>query len=92
VNLLRESRTQKEIAKVVIPEICILDFGGILNNTEEAAHYAFAQARSKSVICFAPVTNQIASVDGHIEKGEHNRRIDALKVIVAVVNPLMDDL
>jgi uridine phosphorylase len=59
---------------------------------EAAALYAFAQARNKNVICFAHVTNQMASVDGDFEKGEHNGSIDALKVLFAAVSKLNDDL
>lgn len=50
---------------------------------EAAALYAFAKARSKPVICFAHVTNQMATIDGDFEKGEADGSIDALAVVVA---------
>ncbi|KUO65385.1 MAG: uridine phosphorylase [Alphaproteobacteria bacterium BRH_c36] len=48
---------------------------------EAAALYAFAKARSKPVICFAHVTNQMARSEGDFEKGEANGAVDALAVI-----------
>ena len=36
---------------------------------EAAALYAFAKARSKSVLCFAHVTNQMGRIEGDFEKG-----------------------
>ncbi len=39
---------------------------------EAAALYAFAEAKNKSVICFAYVTNQMATVDNDFEKGDAN--------------------
>lgn len=59
---------------------------------EAAALYAFAQARSQNVICFAHVTNQMASTTGDFEKGEHNGSVDALKVLFAVVDRLKNEL
>lgn len=50
---------------------------------EAAALYAFAQARHRSVICFAHVTNQMAQIEGDFEKGEADGSVDALAVIVA---------
>lgn len=50
---------------------------------EAAALYAFATARSKSVLCFAHVTNQMAVLEGDFEKGEADGSIDALAVIYA---------
>lgn len=50
---------------------------------EAAALYAFAVARSKEVICFAHVTNQMARIEGDFEKGEADGTIDALRVIRA---------
>ena len=37
---------------------------------EAAALYAFANAKNRSVICFAHVTNQMATVENDFEKGE----------------------
>jgi uridine phosphorylase len=50
---------------------------------EAAALYAFAAARGKSALCFAHVTNQMASVEGDFDKGEADGSIDALAVIGA---------
>lgn len=50
---------------------------------EAAALYAFSQARSRAVICFAHVTNQMARIEGDFEKGEADGSVDALAVIVA---------
>ena len=36
---------------------------------EAAALYAFAKARSRSVLCFAHVTNQTGLIEGHFQKG-----------------------
>ncbi len=55
---------------------------------EASALYAFAEARNKDVICFAHVTNQMASISGDFEKGEHNGSIDALKVLFKVIDQL----
>jgi uridine phosphorylase len=48
---------------------------------EAAALYAFAEARDKPVICFAHVTNQMASIEGDFEKGDANGGDDALQLI-----------
>ena len=48
---------------------------------EAAALYAFSQARGKPVICFAHVTNQMASIEGDFEKGDAGGSRDALRVI-----------
>ena len=49
---------------------------------EAAALYAFAEARSKPVLCFAHVTNQMALIEGDFEKGEQDGALDALSLIV----------
>ncbi len=51
---------------------------------EAAALYAFAEARNKSVICFAHVTNQMASIEGDFEKGVENGCRDALQLVATV--------
>ena len=56
---------------------------------ENAALYAFAQAREKAVICFAHVTNQMGQIDGDFEKGEADGTTDALKILVATARRLM---
>lgn len=53
---------------------------------EAAALYAFAEARGKSVICLAHVTNQMAQVEGDFEKGDGEGSAEALDVIVAIAN------
>ena len=57
---------------------------------EAAALYAFAQARQKPVVCFAHVTNQMASVEGDFEKGEANGSRDALQVIASAAKRFLD--
>jgi uridine phosphorylase len=59
------------------------DKGLLAVEMEAAALYAFAEACGKPVLCFAHVTNQMASVEGDFEKGEADGAIDALAVIVA---------
>jgi uridine phosphorylase len=59
------------------------DKGLLAVEMEAAALYAFAQARGKPVLCFAHVTNQMASIEGDFEKGEADGAIDALAVIAA---------
>lgn len=48
---------------------------------EAAALYAFSAVRGKPVLCFAHVTNQMASIEGDFEKGEAEGTVDALAVI-----------
>lgn len=50
---------------------------------ESAALYAFAAARGRPVICFAHVTNQMATVEGDFEKGAANGAHDAIDLIAA---------
>lgn len=49
---------------------------------EAAALYAFAEARQKSVVCFAHVTNQMGNIEGDFEKGEANGSREALELVV----------
>jgi uridine phosphorylase len=51
---------------------------------EAAALYAFAIARSRSVLCFAHVTNQMARSVGDFEKGDANGASEALRLIAAI--------
>ena len=51
---------------------------------EAAALYAFAQARQKTVICIAHVTNQMASIEGDFEKGEADGLHEALRVVEVI--------
>jgi len=48
---------------------------------EAAALYAFAQAKSQAVVCFAHVTNQMGNVEGDFEKGVADGSQDALQII-----------
>jgi uridine phosphorylase len=48
---------------------------------EAAALYAFAQARAKAVVCFAHITNQMATLEGDFEKGADGGSHHALHVI-----------
>jgi len=50
---------------------------------EAAALYAFARARSRPVVCFAHVTNQMGNVEGDFEKGEEDGSRTALQLIAA---------
>ena len=50
---------------------------------EAAALYAFAQARSRPVICFAVVTNQMAQIEGDFEKGPDDGAGLALRLVAA---------
>lgn len=55
---------------------------GILGvEMEAAALYAFAQVKTKSVVCFAHITNQMAQIEGDFEKGLDQGSHDALAVI-----------
>ncbi len=48
---------------------------------EAAALYAFAKARSRSVLCFAHVTNQMGRMKGDFEKGVADGAEESLRVI-----------
>ncbi len=56
---------------------------------EAAALYAFAGATKNPVVCFAHVTNQMASVEGDFEKGVASGGTDALRVIGATASRWM---
>ncbi len=58
---------------------------------EASALYAFAQARKRNVICFAHVTNQMASIAGDFEKGQHNGGVDALGVLLKVIDRFLEN-
>lgn len=57
------------------------DAGILAVEMEAAALYAFAEAREKTIACFAHVTNQMAVAPGDFEKGEDNGSRDALRII-----------
>jgi len=48
---------------------------------EAAALYALAQAKSKSIICLAHITNQMGNVENDFEKGAAQGSHDSLQVI-----------
>jgi len=56
---------------------------------EAAALYAFARARTKPVVCFAHVTNQMGRVQQDFEKGEADGTVDALAVIRRTAEALL---
>jgi uridine phosphorylase len=56
---------------------------------EAAALYAFAEARQKSVVCLAHVTNRMARTKGDFEKGIAAGSEDALRVIALAARAWM---
>jgi uridine phosphorylase len=58
---------------------------------EAAALYAFAAARSKAVVCFAHVTNQMGQVEGDFEKGEADGTTEALAIVARTARRLLAD-
>jgi len=59
------------------------DLGALAVEMEAAALYAFAAARSRSVVCLAHVTNAMAQTIGDFEKGESDGATATLALIVA---------
>jgi len=57
---------------------------------EAAALYAFAEAKGKSVVCLAHVTNRMARTEGDFEKGIAGGSQDALEVISLVARAWMN--
>jgi uridine phosphorylase len=55
--------------------------GALAVEMEAAALYAFATAKSCSVICFAHVTNSMAQAEGDFEKGEADGATATLTVV-----------
>lgn len=55
--------------------------GALAVEMEAAALYAFARARSRPLLCFAHVTNQMARIEGDFEKGEADGTRSSLEVI-----------
>ena len=68
----RETQTAIDHAKT---------YGILAVEMEVAALYAFAQARTKPVVCFAHITNQMGNIEGDFEKGEAAGSRDALQII-----------
>ena len=55
---------------------------GILGvEMEASALYAFSEAKSHPVICFAHITNRMENVENDFEKGEAQGSLDAMEVI-----------
>jgi uridine phosphorylase len=57
---------------------------------EAAALYAFAEASGNPVVCFAHVTNQMASVEGDFEKGADSGSTNSLRVIETTAQRWLD--
>jgi uridine phosphorylase len=56
---------------------------------EAAALYAFAEARHKSVVCLAHVTNRMARAEGDFEKGVAGGSQDALQMVTLIARAWM---
>ena len=69
--------------------VAMRDQGLLAVEMEAAALYAFATARKRPVLCFAHVTNQMATLDGDFEKGEADGSIDALALIACVASAVI---
>ena len=59
--------------------------GAIVVEMEAAALYAFAEARSRPVLCLAHVTNRLGR-EGDFEKGEHDGAQQSLDLVRAVAS------
>ncbi|MGI8650802.1 MAG: nucleoside phosphorylase [Rubrobacter sp.] len=68
---------------------CHRSAGILAVEMEAAALYAFAQATGNPLVCFAHVTNQMASIEGDFEKGVASGSTDALRVIGATTRSWM---
>lgn len=53
---------------------------------EAAALYALAEAHGWPIICYAQVTNQMASIEGDFEKGDANGSAAALQVVAVTAS------
>jgi uridine phosphorylase len=58
---------------------------------EAAALYAYATARSKPVLCFAHVTNQMGKIEGDFEKGAADGAEESLRLISLVARRWMKE-
>lgn len=56
---------------------------------EAAALYAFAEARSKRVVCYAFVTNRMAADEGDFEKGDDHGAGRFLEVVAATARAVL---
>jgi uridine phosphorylase len=68
------------------------DLGIMAVEMEAAGLYAFAEARQKSVVCLAHVTNRMACIEGDFEKGVAGGSQDALQVVALVARAWMSHL
>jgi uridine phosphorylase len=59
---------------------------------EAAALYAFAEACKKDVICFAHVTNRMATIENDFEKGDNKGNTAVIKLISSVIKASGTDL
>lgn len=66
--------TKSAIAAMGKEDVCCVEM-------EASALYAFAEAKQKSIICFAHLTNTMALKEGDFEKGEHFGSIDSLNLL-----------
>lgn len=55
---------------------------------EAAALYAFAQSQNKKVVCFAHLTNTMATEGEDFEKGDENGSIASLKLVGKVISTI----
>lgn len=76
----------RETAPVV--EHC-RDLGIMGVEMEAAGLYAFAEAKQKSIVCLAHVTNRMARTEGDFEKGIAGGSLDALQVIALAARAWM---
>ncbi len=66
------------------------ELGLLAVEMEAAALYAFAEARRRSVVCFAHVTNQMGRIEGDFEKGEADGTALALRIVRRTAELLAD--
>jgi uridine phosphorylase len=67
------------------------ELGIVAVEMEAAALYAFAEARHRSVVCLAHVTNRMARAGGDFEKGVAGGSQDALEAVALVARAWMSD-
>lgn len=65
------------------------DAGIMAVEMEAAALYAFARSQQRRVLCFAHVTNQMATSEGDFEKGEADGAVDALAVLATAARAVL---
>jgi len=68
------------------------EMGLLAVEMEAVALYAFARARSKAVICFAHVTNQMGRAGQDFEKGEADGSVSSIEVVrrtAAILLPIV---